>query len=341
MRVGWRGGIAIGCALGAAVFWGINLALWQPSTERSSGLVFFSIAENNTYWARDLRFCAVVAIVLAVLLAGRGGRLSRWAGLAVGAAWIGADLILDRADVGGDAAAAIVAVAGGVAAVAGTGVVLRRTTDAPPHHRALVCGAAIAAALAPLAAGIESPTDTEAALTPAALILGALLAVLASALALAAATGRSVVRLATTGVLAVATVAGLGLTRLLEPGSRLAPMMLLGAVLLAGVAVLTGEPPRGVLAWLRQLPKLLVLLVLYPALVLFTLLVTVYLVPVPSWFTALAGSVPVNAADSDTLYALVGVTTGYLIGWLLLAIDRALVMPAAVAAPEVEAAVRS
>jgi len=244
MRVGWRGGIAIGAALGAAVFWGINLAVWQRSTEQSSGLVYFSIAENNTYWARDLRFCAIVAIALAMILAGRGGRLSRWAGPAVGAAWIAADLILDRADVGGVAAAAILAVAGGVTAVGATVAVLRRTTDAVPHHRSLVLAAAIAAALAPLAAGMESPTDTEAALTPAALTLGVLLAVLAPALALAAAPVRSAPRVATTGAVAVAAAGGLALTRVLEPGSRLAPMMMLGAVLLAGVAVLTGEIGR-------------------------------------------------------------------------------------------------
>ncbi len=279
--------------------------------------------------------------MLAVLLAGRGGRLARSAALAVGAGWIGADLLLDRADVGGDAAAIVLTVAGGVVAAAVTVLVLRRTGGADPDRRSLVLSGAIGAALTPLVAGIESPTDTEAALTPAALTLGALLTVLTLALALAAVPGPSTTRWVTTGAVGVVAAGGLALTRLLEPGSRLASMMLLGTALLVAVAVLTGEAPRGVTAWLRQLPKLLVLLVLYPALVLFTLLVTVYLVPVPSWFTALAGSVPVNAADSDTLYALVGVATGYVIGWLLLAIDRALSVSKPVPVPEAEAVAHS
>jgi hypothetical protein len=341
MRVGWRGVVAIGCAVGAAVFWGINLALWQPATEQSGGVLLFSIAENNTYWARDLRFCAVVAIVSAVLLAGRGGPLARSTGLAVGAGWLGADLVLDRADVGGDATAVVLALAGGLAAAATAVLVVRRTGDADPGRRSLVLSGAIGAALTPLVAGIESPTDTEAALTPAALTLGALLTVLTLALALAAVPGPSTTRWVTTGAVGVVAAGGLALARLLEPGSRLGSMMLLGTALLVAVAVLTGEAPRGATAWLRQLPKLLVLLVLYPALVLFTLLVTVYLVPVPSWFTALAGSVPVNAADSDTLYALVGVATGYLIGWLLLAIDRALAVPRPAPVPEDQALARS
>ncbi|WP_143050035.1 hypothetical protein [Asanoa ishikariensis] len=339
MRVGWRDVVAVGCAVGAAVFWGIDLAFWQPLTERSGELVLFSYAENNTYWARDLRFCAVVAIVLAVLLAGRGGRLARWAALAVGAAWIGADLLLNRSDVRGDVAAVVLSVAAAAAALAAILVVRRRTRGDEPDHRPLVLGAAVSAALAPLVAGIESPTDTEAALTPAAVTLGALLTVLTLGLALAAAPDLETMHRVTTGVVAVAAAGGLTLARVLEPGSQLGSMMLLGTVQLTGVALLTGAVPRGALAWLKQLPKLLVPLVLYPALVLFIVLITAYLVPVPSWFTALGGNVPVNAADSDTLYALTGVVTGLLIGWLFLIMERALVVRQAVDAPRTVAAV--
>ncbi|WP_144022719.1 hypothetical protein [Asanoa hainanensis] len=338
MRVGWRDVVAVGCAVGAAVFWGIDLAYWQPLTERSGELVLFSYAENNTYWARDLRLCAVVAIVLAVLLAGRGGRHARWTGLVVGTAWIGADLLLNRSDVRGDVAAVVLSVAAAAAALAAILVVRRRRGDGP-EHRPLVLGAAVSAALAPLVAGIESPTDTEAALTPAAVTLGALLTVLTLGLALAAAPDLETVHWVTTGVVVVAAAGGLTLARVLEPGNQLGSMMLLGTLQLTAVALLTGAVPRGALAWLRQLPKLLVPLVLYPALVLFTVLVTVYLVPVPSWFTALGGNVPVNAADSDTLYALTGVATGLLIGWLLLIMERALAVPSAVEAPRTVEAV--
>ncbi|MEV4538465.1 hypothetical protein AB0J82_32275 [Asanoa sp. NPDC049518] len=342
MRVGWRDVVAVGCAVGAAVFWGIDLAFWQPLTERSGELVLFSYAENNTYWARDLRFSAVVAIGLAILLAGRGARLSRWAALGVGATWIGADLLLNRADVHGDVAAVVLSVAGAAAALAAALVVRRKTRGDEGERRPLALGAAVSAALAPLVAGIESPTDTEAALTPAAVTLGALLTVLTLGLALAAAPELTAMHRITTGAVLVAAAGGLALARVLEPGSQLGSMMLLGTVQLTAVGLLTGALPRGAMAWLKQLPKLLVPLVLYPALVLFTVLVTAYLVRVPAWFTALGGNVPVNAADSDTLYALTGVVSGLLIGWLLLVIERALVVPERVEAPrEAEAVARS
>jgi hypothetical protein len=50
MKSGWRGVAAIACAVGAAVFWAVDLALWQPLAERPG-----EVGENNTYWARDLR----------------------------------------------------------------------------------------------------------------------------------------------------------------------------------------------------------------------------------------------------------------------------------------------
>ncbi|GAA1862204.1 hypothetical protein [Asanoa iriomotensis] len=326
MRIDGRGAVAIVCALAAAVLWGLDMALWQPMAEQRADLAFLS-AENNTYWARDLRFGAAVAIGLAVSLAGRGGGLSRWVAPATAAGWIGVDLLVDRAGAHGETAAALLAVAGGVVALAVTAFVLRRAGDDAPRRRTLVIGASIAAAVAPLAAGMESPTDTETALTPAAATLGVILTALSIALAWTAAPDRSRGRFVVAGVVAAGAAVALVLSRALAPGTRLTPVMLLGALLLAGVALLTGDLPRAPLPWLQQLPKLLVLLVLYPALVMFTLLFTVFAVPVASWFTALAGSVPVNAADSDTLYALIGVIAGGTIGWLLLVLDRAYVSP--------------
>ncbi|MEV0720368.1 hypothetical protein [Asanoa sp. NPDC050611] len=335
MRIDGRGAVAVGSALTAAVLWALDVALWQPLAERPGDFAFV-YAENNTYWARDLRFCAVVAIALAICLAGRGAGLSRWVAPVTAAGWIGVDLAVDRAGLEGDAVATVLAVVGGLAAVAVPTVVLRRVGDGRPRRRPLVLGASIAASLAPLAAGMESPTDTEAALTPAAAILGVLFTVLALALAWTAAPDRSRARLVAAGVIVAGAAVTLLLSRVLAPGTRLTPMMLLGALLLAGVALVTGDLPRAPLPWLQQLPKLLVLLVVYPALVLFALLLTAYVVPVASWFTALSGNVPVNAADSDTLYALVGVLAGGTIGWFLLVVDRAFVVPPADAKPSME-----
>ncbi|GIF75061.1 hypothetical protein [Asanoa siamensis] len=342
MRVDWRGFTAMGVALGAAVLWAVDMAYWQPLVDLQ-GEFAFDYAENNTYWARDLRFSAIVAIALAIVLAGRGGRLARWLGPATGVAWIATDLLVDRADVAGGGAAAVLAIAGALVAVAVTGLVHLRAGRGEPRLRSLVISAAIAAALTPLVSGTESPTDAEAALTPAAATLGALLAVLTLALAATAAPDRAKVRWTVGGVVALGTVVAIVLCRVLSPSSRLTPMMLLGTLLLVGVALLSSDLPRGPPPWLGQLPKLLVLLVLYPALVLFMLLGTVYAVPVASWFTALSGNLAVNAADSDTLYALIGVITGTVIGWLLLAVNRVLVpapAPAPAPAPEVTTAAR-
>ncbi|HEV7708584.1 MAG TPA: hypothetical protein VGP16_10360, partial [Asanoa sp.] len=208
---------AIACAVGAAVFWAVDLALWQPLAERPG-----EVGENNTYWARDLRFSAIVAIALAVLLAGRGDRLSRWAAAAVGAGWIAADLMLNRADLDGGGAAVLLVVSGGLAAAAVTSAVLARAAG-EPARRPLVLGAAIAASLTPLIAGIESPTDTEAALTPAALTLGALYALLTLALTLTVVRDRSTIRLATAGAVGLVALAVLVLIRSLEPGLQLMP----------------------------------------------------------------------------------------------------------------------
>jgi hypothetical protein len=321
MKVGWRGVVAIACAVGAAVFWAVDLALWQPLAERPGefGEVY---GENNTYWARDLRFSAIVALALGVLLAGRGGRLSRWVALTAGAAWAAADLMLDRADVDGGGAAVVLAVSGAVAATAVTATALLRGA-AEPADRPLVMGAAIAACLAPLVGGIESPTDTETALTPAAMTLGVLFAVLTLALALAATPAPSTGRSVTAAAVAVVAASGLVLVRTLEPGTQIVPMLVLGGLLLGGVALLVNDWPGGRPSWQRQFPQQLILLMLYPALTYFILIVTITVAPIGPWFTALAGNVAINSADSDVLYAVVGCAAGYTIGWLILAINGA------------------
>jgi len=61
----------------------------------------------------------------------------------------------------------------------------------------------------------------------------------------------------------------------------------------------------------------------YPALTFLFLIVTITIAPIAGWFTALAGNVAVNSADSDTLYAATGCAVGYTIGWLILAINGA------------------
>jgi hypothetical protein len=91
---------------------------------------------------------------------------------AAGAGWLVADLALDRADVAGGEAAALLAVAG--CAVVVTLSLLPGRGAGRRDRRVLIGAASVNAALAPIAAAIESPTDTEPALTPSALAVGAL-----------------------------------------------------------------------------------------------------------------------------------------------------------------------
>jgi hypothetical protein len=216
----------------------------------------------------------------------------------------------------------LLVVSGGLAAAAVTSAVLVRAAG-EPARRPLVLGAAIAASLTPLIAGIESPTDTEAALTPAALTLGALYALLTLALTLTVVRDRSTIRLATAGAVGLVALAVLVLIRSLEPGLQLMPMVLLGAVLLGGVGLLVADWPDGRPSWRRWLPQQLVLILVYPTVTFFFLILTITIAPIAGWFTALAGNVAVNSADSDTLYAVTGCAAGYAIGWLILAINGA------------------
>ncbi|MEV7225618.1 hypothetical protein AB0M79_01165 [Polymorphospora sp. NPDC051019] len=321
-------------AAAAAVGWAVGLAVLQPLTEPSGPDAY---AENNTYWVRDLRFMAIVAVVLGLVLAARGDRRATRTGVTAGLLWIGADVALDRSDLAGWPAATALAVLGclAVGTVAATGRRSRR-----PDRRALVVAAAVGVALTPLAALIESPTDTEPALTPAALTVSGTLLVLTVGSALAAgvltapagvgtvAADRAIPnhllrRLApATAVLALGA-AGAAWIRLVEPYERLGPSLLLGVVLLAGLSLLSARWPAGRPAWDAQGATIVLLAIGYPVLTMFWLFLLMFGTPIATLLTALAGSVPVNSADTDSLYAAVGSATGLTIGVLLVAADRA------------------
>jgi membrane protein YqaA with SNARE-associated domain len=359
MGIDWRGVAGVGSALGATVFWAIGLAVLQRLSEPVGPDAY---AENNTYWVRDLRFMAVIVVVLGLLLASGGARAGVKPILALGVAWIAADVVLDRVGVAGAVTAVVLAVVGCVAVLtvalslarrtqpgdvrgagpgdvrrAGPGDVRRvrpgdvrgvRPGDdirrvAGRDRVVLLVAAAVGAALAPLAAGIESPTDTESALTPSAVIVGALLVVTTVGAALSLAPAGSTGCRIGAGTLAALGGAGVVAVAPVAPPGQLVPMMLLATVLLGGVSLLASALPGRRPRWRRQVPVFLAVLVGYPVLTMFWLLLTVFGVPVGAWLTALAGSAEVNAADSDTLYALIGLATGLLLGGLLTLAARA------------------
>ncbi|GAA0811643.1 hypothetical protein Sya03_16550 [Spirilliplanes yamanashiensis] len=273
-------GAALAVAVGGGVLWAYGLAVWQPVTEASG------FAENDTYWARDVRWAAATAAVGALLALTRGDRRVLYGA----GAWLAADLVLDRAGVTPWPVLALI-----------PAVLLLRPYRA--NRLVLTTAAAVCAATAPVAAMVESPTDTEAALVPSRLAAAVLLVLAAVGCALAAAPSRATARL---GVAAVVGVVAAGAVAAFAASSgELLPGALIGGGLVAAVWALTGPWP----GWPRLLGVLGAVLVGYPLLVSVAAFAQIF-VPVAALFTALAGSPAVNSADSDVLYVAVGIVPG-------------------------------
>jgi hypothetical protein len=282
-------GAATIAAAGAAVLWAYGLTVLQPLAERAG------YAENNTYWARDMR-CAALLAGLGVLIAlGRGGRRPAAYPVIAGLVWFGADLALDRAQI----TAFVPTAVGAVLAVTAAAVAGVRHRPAP-RRRVLTTVAAICAAAAPMAALLESPTDAEPQLAPTRLLAAALLVVAALACALVAGPAVSARRLLAAVAVLAPAVAGL----VLVPGNMAVGVGVGGGLLTAAWLLSRAWP-----GWSRAGGVALASLAAYPMLVMVLVLFQIVL-PVGAIFTALAGSPPVNAADSDVLYVLAGVLTG-------------------------------
>ena len=302
--------VGLGGAGAAVLVWASNLTLLQRLTEPAKPW-HDEWAENNTYWARDLRWTVLVAIVAGLVLAFRGDRWrSAGAWLAVGAL-VGVDLAVDRHDLAGRPAAAWLSAA--VCAPLFLGWLLARRGSAPGRVP-LILAASVAAATAPLAAGIES-ADTESALAPAALVTGVLLVVMAVGCAVAAAPRRSPRRLAVAGAVAVAASGAVALL-VFDAGPETLSYVGAGGLLLGGVAVLVcpWKPGMAIAA--------IGMLVGYPVLSIALLLFFAIGWPVGPEFTRIAGNPPVNAADTDLIILPVGVLSGLILGALLVVISR-------------------
>ncbi|SIR05670.1 hypothetical protein [Micromonospora avicenniae] len=295
----------------AAVLWAVNMTVLQPLTE-PVGPWPEALPGNNTYWARDLRFAAIVAVVLGLVLAGRGD--SWWARPAVllGGVWIAADLAVDRADPTGAGPTVLLAAAGCavVAAFAALCVRLGRSAARPGAYRRTLTGAAcVAGALTLVTAGIESPTDREPELHPAAFGTATLLLLLAVSCALAAAPAPSRARSWLAVAVGVAGVLGVLFVRATSPGSGLLHFPLLGAVLFTGVTVLAWNWPAGRPDWGRHGLAALAGLIGPTAMLIFVMLISMWL-RIGAPLNALAGNTPINSADSDVLYSFAGVLVG-------------------------------
>ncbi|WP_430500189.1 hypothetical protein ACQRWP_00115 [Micromonospora trifolii] len=319
----------VGLLLSAAAvaLWAYGMTTWQPLTE-PLGPWSESLPGNNAYWARDLRFMAIMAVPLGLVLAGRGQ--VRWGGPAVvlGGCWVAADVAIDRADpIGVDAtvwlAVAGYAVLGVVAALLlwweratppardfdrrSTG---ERGTPSAADRRVLTGAACVAGVLTLVAAGMESPTDREPELNQGALATAALLVALAVGAALAAAPARTRARVGLAVGLTAVALLGVGLVRATAPGARLLPEVALGAVLLTGVTLLAWDWPGGRPIWWHHALAALLALVGPVVFLVATAVPMMIMMPIGASFTALAGNSPIHAADSDLLVSLAGLLSG-------------------------------
>ncbi|MEH1053712.1 hypothetical protein V6U89_00625 [Micromonospora sp. CPCC 206171] len=317
-------------AASAVVLWAVGMTVLQPLTE-PVGPWPERLAGINTYWARDVRFLAILLVVLGLVLAGGGDRRWTHPALVLGAGAVVADVLLDRADVTG-VPATVLLVAGGWAAVGllAAFLVRRHGRSGRPVHwqrrRALGMAASVAATLVVVAGALRSPTDREPELTSACLAAAglSLAASVGCALAAASAPGRE--RRWWAFGLALAGAAGLAVGRLLPPGHRWWPVLALGVVLLTGTTLVSWDRPGGRPLWRRHAMAAVAMLLGLPTVGWLALLAQAAL-PVGAVLTDGAGNIAVDAMDTDVLFSLAGLLTGLVLG-LLLAWPNALGHPA-------------
>jgi hypothetical protein len=268
---------------GAAV-WSYGMTVLQPLCE--PGSPWWDNAQNNSYWARDVRWSAIagVAVVLAVY-----GRAS--VAVAATLAWLAADVTLDRLDIGRPALLPAALIAGAV-----LGVLAVAATRWPAPVRPRVAGLLVMLCLVQglSVATMDSPSDSEPQLRPAALAAFAVLALAALAATAALLTPRPPTR-AHRWVAAGAAAVWLPLTA--TEVSPVAAALLTGVLGAAAVSATRPWPGPG-----RAVAVAAGYLLGLPAL---ALVVLITLLDVARPFTALAGNPPINSADSDPSSVLI------------------------------------
>ncbi|MEU8375020.1 hypothetical protein AB0C22_18095 [Micromonospora sp. NPDC048894] len=312
-------------AAAAALVWAIGMTVWQPLSEPTDG----AIGENNTYWARELRWSALIAIVLSLVVQVRGDRRATRGVLFGGVAGLAADIVLDQLDLTSSATTGLAVAAVSVAVVACAVIGAAAVVPRPP---VLLTVAIVAAVLSAITTQTESPTDGEPGLNLGSAAAGSLLAAVAVLAAVRAAGTVSRWRAAATVAAVLLAAAGPWLVRLRYPqpvDGRFHGVLLALALALFAVVMLAGSRPRTARQWLRPMVALAVAAVAIPALIVPLTYLSI-LLPVGSLFTAMAGSPPVNSADQDTIGALIAVVVGLVVARLL----RPLVLDPAPGLPE-------
>ncbi len=280
-------------ALVSALVWALDLVL----VKLPAGV---GLPGNNTYWARDIRFMAITAIFVGVVLVARGSlrvALPATAGFGV---WIVADIQLDRRTLSGSTNALVVALVAGVVVAAACAVARR---NAHFDRLGLTVAAMIALAMAPFALAMESPTDSETSLLVLRLSMGATFIVLGAASAACATTVRPQL-----AVVIVSVVFVLGEVPATAYLASLA--WLTGAFLLGGGVAAIRQRSGDRRQWSGYVQTITVTWACFLGAALALLVLTVFVFDVGAVFTELAGKEAVNSADSDSLYTLVGIAIG-------------------------------
>jgi hypothetical protein len=297
------------CACSAAIVWAIDLTTWQPLTEPAKPWHDVT-AENNTYWARDLRYFAIILTLASIALVLRGGRCRALVAGAGAIIWTGIDVWLDRVDLVGSTAAVVLATVASLVLVGAS--LADRRRPARRSGRTLAATAGCAAALAPLIWALESTNDhdmTASGVVAARVALGVTAAVITFACTLAAARNPTIGQLAGLTAVIAATTVGFYLAG--QAGqSRLLFLCGIAGQFTAIAFVTSSHQPMASHRWRLPLVATAYGLIGYPVLALLTAALTPHLVPVGGLLTWLAGNPPVNAADSDLITALCGLVTG-------------------------------
>jgi hypothetical protein len=312
--------IALVCALIAAAYWGIALAILQPPTET------VELVKGGTYWARDQRWMSIAAVAVALLLAGRGDRrtLRRVGAGLVG--WLAADIALDRLDMSGWVAAVVLAAAA-VAVVIVAWRWLVRARAGVSRVPFVVTG--VAAMLAPIAASTMVPTiGGDPGPAPFTLLVGGLFVALTLLGAVCAAPRPPPPWLVCGVGLLVAGL--LLLTTWLAAVDSFAPVLALAAALSAGAVAVIWQRP----VVLAHVGAALYGAVVFPVLAM-SMSFLDHRVSLGAPFTALAGSPPVDLGYHDRLEITAGLVPGLIFGAILLAgsLSRAPIGDAVPAAP--------
>lgn len=296
-RVGF--GALLTIALAGAALWAYGIAVLQPLTEPDSR--WWEMAQNNSYWARDLRWGGIVAACLALVVLAGGARRPALVVTGAGLGWITVDLLMDRADPGRPALLPALLASAALTAAAAVACA-RAGRRAEPSTRALGTAAVIGVLTSVSLLTVESPSDAEPQLPPtrlAVVLLHIALALIATLTAAAPLTGA---RAAVTTGVALTWAALAAFFPGNPPGERIWLFIALSGLAVAGIWWVSHPSANGGVVAAVFLCAALATPIIFVAIVYGTIVIGPVL-------TELAGNEPLNG-DEDMILALGGVLSG-------------------------------